>query len=94
MNAAMAFAGARQFGEGERLADEAIAIGQNLHPPRTDVFQRQAQQIRSGGGTPQTVITGSRVGILLHRGQPRLSDVAQQLKPGKARLYSQSLSGL
>jgi hypothetical protein len=60
MNAAMAFAMARQFDEAERLANEAIAVGQALYPPRTDLFRSQAEQIQkmkanaqSGGVTAQ-----------------------------------------
>jgi hypothetical protein len=46
MNAAMAFARARQFDQAERLANEAIAVGEALYPPRTDVFRSQAEQIQ------------------------------------------------
>ena len=90
MNAAMAFAGARQFDEAERLANEAIAAGRNLHPPRTDMFERQAEQIQrmkanvqSGAGTPQTGITGSRPGaILTPSGQTRsASGVFYETRP-------------
>jgi hypothetical protein len=45
LNAAMAFALGRQFDEAERLADEAVAVGQTMRPPRTDLFARQAEQI-------------------------------------------------
>jgi hypothetical protein len=46
LNAAQVFAGARQFDEAERLADEAVAIGQSLHPPQPDSFRGQADEIR------------------------------------------------
>jgi hypothetical protein len=46
LNAATAFAMARQFDEAERLANEAVAVGQAMRPPRTDLFARQAEQIR------------------------------------------------
>src|SRR5579871_550302 len=45
MNAAMAFATAGQFDEAERLAAEAIAAGEAMHPPRADTFRSQAGQI-------------------------------------------------
>jgi hypothetical protein len=84
MNAAMALAGARHFEEAERLANEAVTIGQNLRPPRTDLFQRQAEQIQrmkanaqSGAGPPATGITGSRLGGSLNpRWQLRSPDSA------------------
>jgi hypothetical protein len=60
MNAAMAFATARQFDQAERLANEAIAVGEALYPPRPDLFRSQAAQIekmkanaQSGGVTAQ-----------------------------------------
>jgi hypothetical protein len=46
MNAAMAFASARQFAEAERLSQEAIAVGQTMRPPRADLFRSQAEQIQ------------------------------------------------
>lgn len=46
MNAAMTFAMAQQFDEAERLANEAIAVGQRLRPPQTEMFQQQVQQIQ------------------------------------------------
>jgi hypothetical protein len=64
INAAMAFAGARQFEEAERLANEAVTIGQNLHPPRTDLFQRQAEQIQRMKATPQSDGGPTQTGIL------------------------------
>jgi len=46
MNAARVFAAARQFDEAERLAEEALAIGQSLRPPRSDLFRGEMEQIR------------------------------------------------
>lgn len=46
LDAAMALASAGQFDEAERLAQEALAVGQALRPPGTDPFQYQAEQIR------------------------------------------------
>jgi hypothetical protein len=42
----MALASGGQFDEAERLAQEALAVGQALRPPGTDPFQYQAEQIR------------------------------------------------
>jgi hypothetical protein len=74
MNAAMAFAIARQFDEAERLANEAIAVGQSLHPPRTDVFQRQAEEIQQmkanppSHGTSSSGVSVGRLGTALAPG--------------------------
>jgi tetratricopeptide (TPR) repeat protein len=45
MNAALALAVAGQFDEAERLAQEAMALGQAMRPPRADMFRGQAEQI-------------------------------------------------
>ena len=66
MNAAQMFAGARQFDEAERLAAEAVAIGQSLQPPRPELFRGEVEQIQrmkantqSGGVTAQPGIFGT-----------------------------------
>lgn len=46
MNAAFAFANARRFDEAERLANEAVSVGERLRPPQTNLFARQLDQIR------------------------------------------------
>jgi len=46
INAAFAFASARQFNEAERLANEAVAVGERMRPPQTKAFAAQADQIR------------------------------------------------
>src|SRR5439155_12743307 len=42
INAAFAFANARQFDEAERLANEAVAVGERMRPPQTKAFAPQA----------------------------------------------------
>ena len=63
MNAAMALASAGQFDEAERIAQEAIAAGDAMHPPRGEMFRSQAAQIQrmkaaaeSGTAVPNGVI--------------------------------------
>ena len=46
INAAFAFANARQFDEAERLANEAVAVGEGMRPPQTKLFASQVEQIR------------------------------------------------
>ena len=46
INAAMALARQGQFDEAERLANEAVAIGQRMHPPQRNMFAAQLQEIK------------------------------------------------
>lgn len=45
INAAMALARQGQFDEAERLANEAVAIGQRLRPPQPNMFAAQLEEI-------------------------------------------------
>jgi len=65
INAALAFANARQFDEAERLANEAVSIGERVRPAQTKLFASQADQIRrlktgAESGAARTEGTGSR----------------------------------
>jgi len=65
MTAAMAFAGARQFDEAERLANEAVAIGQTTRPPQQDGLRTQLEQIQKMKANPATPgSTSGRLGSL------------------------------
>jgi tetratricopeptide (TPR) repeat protein len=46
INAAFAFANARQFDEAEGLANEAVSVGERMRPPQTKLFTPQVEQIR------------------------------------------------
>ena len=46
IDAAFAFANTRQFDEAERLANEAVAVGERMHPQQTKLFAPQVEQIR------------------------------------------------
>jgi hypothetical protein len=46
INAAFAFANARQFDEAEGLASEAVAAGERMRPPQAKLFASQVEQIR------------------------------------------------
>jgi hypothetical protein len=46
INAAFAFANARRFGEAERLANQAVALGERMRPPQTKLFAPQVERIR------------------------------------------------
>ena len=65
-NAALAFANARQFEEAERLANEAVGVGERMRPPRTNLFVPTVEQIRrmksaseSGPVLTDSVVNGS-----------------------------------
>lgn len=47
MSLAMHLAQHKEFDEAERLAEEAVAIGESAHPPQGNDFAQQLQQIRS-----------------------------------------------
>jgi len=66
INAAFALANARQFEEAERLANEAIAVGERMRPPRSNLFVPTVEQIRrvktaweSGRAGTDGVVNGS-----------------------------------
>jgi len=46
INAAFVFANARQFDDAGRLVNEAIAVGERMRPPQSNLFEPQADQIR------------------------------------------------
>jgi tetratricopeptide (TPR) repeat protein len=49
---ALALARRRQFDEAERLAGEAVAIGQQIRPPQVEHFTRQLEEIRKMKAAP------------------------------------------
>jgi hypothetical protein len=66
INAAFAFAKARQFDEAEGLANEAVAVGEGMRPPQTKLFAPQVEQIRrmktaaeSGSAPTDGVVNGA-----------------------------------
>ena len=52
---ALALARQRQFDEAERLANEALAIGETMRPPQANSFAQQLEQIRQMKAAPQSV---------------------------------------
>ncbi len=58
MNAAFGLARLRQFEEAERLAEEAVSIGQRLRPPQPNMFAGQLEQIRRMRAAPQPGVRG------------------------------------
>jgi tetratricopeptide (TPR) repeat protein len=76
INAAFAFANAGQFDEAERLANEAVAVGERMRPPR--LFAPQVEQIgrmktaaESGSAPTDGVVNGAvmtRGGWFTNRG--------------------------
>jgi len=69
INAAYAFARAQRFEEAERLANEAVAIGERMRPPQANLFAPQVEQIRrmkaaaeSGSARTDAVGTGTAAG--------------------------------
>jgi tetratricopeptide (TPR) repeat protein len=61
MNAAMAFARQKQFDEAERLANEAVAIGQKMRPNQSNVFTAQLEQIRRMKADPSSIDSATQV---------------------------------
>jgi len=51
---ALALARQRQFDEAERLANEAVAIGQTMRPPQPNLFAPQLEQVRRMKAAPQS----------------------------------------